>query len=128
MRYLLFVFISLGFVGCKTKQQAQTANNPLSIAQQKLGNRVDSFPNSSGRYILYVQQQDIKYPTKIIGAIVIETNTGMVLTEESFSPGYIRWIDESSLELLNIPEMIKAGEDLSLYTKKIKISTPNRNK
>jgi hypothetical protein len=127
MRYLLFVFISLGFVGCKTKQQAQTANNPLSIAQQKLGNRVDSFPNSSGRYILYVQQQDIKYPTKIIGAIVIETNTGKVLTEESFSPGYIRWIDESSLELLNIPEMIKAGEDLSLYTKKIKISTPNRN-
>jgi hypothetical protein len=114
-------------VGCKTKQHAQTANNPLSIAQQKLGNRVDSFPNSSGRYILYVQQQDIKYPTKIIGAIVIETNTGKVLTEESFSPGYIRWIDESSLELLNIPEMIKAGEDLSLYTKKIKISTPNRN-
>ncbi len=127
MRYLLFVFISLGFVGCKTKQQAQTANNPLSIAQQKLGDRVDSFPNSSGRYILYVQQQDIKYPTKIIGAIVIETNTGKVLTEESFSPGYIRWIDESTLELLNIPEMIKAGEDLSLYTKKIKISTPNRN-
>ncbi|MFN7261889.1 MAG: hypothetical protein ACK5TU_18490 [Cyclobacteriaceae bacterium] len=127
MKYLLFVFISLGFVGCKTKQQAQTANNPLSIAQQKLGNRVDSFPNSSGQYILYVQQQDIKYPTKIIGAIVIETNTGKVLTEESFSPGYIRWIDESSLELLNIPEMIKAGEDLSLYTKKIKISTPNRN-
>jgi hypothetical protein len=127
MKYLLFVFISLGFVGCKTKQQAQTANNPLSIAQQKLGDRVDSFPNSSGRYILYVQQQDIKYPTKIIGAIVIETNTGKVLTEESFSPGYIRWIDESTLELLNIPEMIKAGEDLSLYTKKIKISTPNRN-
>jgi hypothetical protein len=117
----------LGFVGCKTKQQAQTANNPLSIAQQKLGDRVDSFPNSSGRYILYVQQQDIKYPTKIIGAIVIETNTGKVLTEESFSPGHIRWIDESTLELLNIPEMIKAGEDLSLYTKKIKISTPNRN-
>jgi len=123
MRFLLLSLIFTGFIGCKAKQQVQETNNPLEIATRKLGIKIDSFPNSSGQFILYVQKEDTQHPTRMLSAVVIEVKTEKIVVEESFIPGYIKWIDASTLEMLNAPGMIKAGEDLSSYTIKINLST-----
>jgi hypothetical protein len=123
MRFLLFSLIFIGLIGCKVKQQIQETNAPFEIATQKLGTQLDSFPNSSGQFILYVQKEDPQYPTRMLSAVVIEVKTQKIVAEESFIPGYIKWVGESSLELLNAPGMIKAGEDLSSYTRKINLSS-----
>lgn len=123
MRFLLLSLIFIGFIGCKVKQRMQETNTPFEIATQKLGTKLDSFPNSSGQFVLYVQKEDTQHPTRMLSAIVIEVKTEKIVAEESFIPGYIKWIDASTLELLNAPGMIKAGEDLASYTRKINLST-----
>ncbi len=123
MRYLLLFLVFIGFNGCKTKQQVQETNNPLEIATRKLGVKLDSFPNSSGQFILYVQKEDTQHPTRMLSAVVIEVKSEKIVAEESFIPGYIKWIDASTLEMLNAPGMLKAGEDLSSYTRKINLSS-----
>jgi hypothetical protein len=127
MRYLLLFVIFIGFNGCKTKQQVRGTNNSLEIATRKLGVKIDSFPNSSGQFILYVQKEDTQHPTRMLSAVVIEVKTEKIVAEESFIPGYIKWIDASTLEMLNAPGMIKAGEDLSSYTRKINLSSIKNN-
>jgi len=127
MRFLLFSLIFIGLIGCKVKQQIQEANTPFEIATQKLGAQLDSFPNSSGQFILYVQKEDTQHPTRMLSAVVIEVKTEKIVAEESFIPGYIKWIDTSTLEMLNAPGMIKAGEDLSSYTRKINLSSIKNN-
>jgi hypothetical protein len=127
MRYLLLFLVFIGFNGCKAKQQVQETNNPLEIATRKLGVKIDSFPNSSGQFILYVQKEDTQHPTRMLSAVVIEVKTEKIFAEESFIPGYIKWIDASTLEMLNAPGMIKAGEDLSSYTRKINLSSTKNN-
>ncbi len=121
MRYLLLFLVFIGFNGCKTKQQVQETNTPFEIAAQKLGTKLDSFPNSSGQFILYVQKEDTQHPTRMLSAVVIEVKSEKIVAEESFIPGYIKWIDASTLEMLNAPGMIKAGEDLSSYSRKINL-------
>lgn len=123
MRFLLLSLIFTWFIGCKAKQQIHETNTPFEIATQKLGTKLDSFPNSSGQFILYVQKEDTQHPTRMISAVVIEVKTEKIVAEESFIPGYIKWIDASTLELLNAPGMIKADEDLSNYTRKINLSS-----
>lgn len=127
MRSLLLFLVFIVFNGCKAKQQVQETNNPLEIATRKLGVKLDSFPNSSGQFILYVQKEDTQHPTRMLSAVVIEVKTEKIVAEESFIPGYIKWIDASTLEMLNAPGMIKAGEDLSSYTRKINLSSTKNN-
>lgn len=123
MKFLLLSLIFSGLIGCKVKQQIQETNTPFEIATQKLGAQLDSFPNSSGQFILYVQQENIQHPTRMLSAVVIEVKTQRIVAEESFIPGYVKWVDESTLELLNAPGMVKAGEDLSSYRRKINLSS-----
>jgi len=127
MRFLLLSLIFSVLIGCKAKQQVQQTNTPFEIATQKLGAKLDSFPNSSGQFILYVQKEDAQHPTRMLSAVVVEVKTEKIVAEESFIPGYIKWIDASTLELLNAPGMIKAGEDLSSYTRKINLSSIKNN-
>ncbi len=124
---VLVLGISLLFLlGCRIKQPSTPIIiSPFQIASKKLGSELDSFPNSSGKLILFVQIADPKYPTRVIKAIVLELSSNNILMEESFVPGFIKWEGEYSLELLSLPGTIKSDEDISTYIKTIKLSLPN---
>ena len=130
MRNLCHVFvlgISLWSLhGCRVKQHTTPPIiSPFQIASKKLGYELDSFPNSSGKLILFIQIADPKYPTRVIKAIVLELSSNNILMEESFVPGFIKWEGEYSLELLSLPGTIKSVEDISTYIRTIKLSLPN---
>ena len=124
-RILVFGIALLFFVACRFRHQTTPINSPLQIAFKKLGSEIDSFPNSTGKLVLFVQLADPKYPTKIVKAMVLEVVSNNILFEESFVPGFIKWKSEYALELLNLPGTIKSNEDISSYIKTIKLNLPN---
>lgn len=93
------------------------------IAIDKLGVEIESFPNTTGEYVLYVQRANSSSPTNVLKFLVIEVGTNKIVTEQNFVPGYIKWITEFSLELLSVPGTIKETESLADYTKVINVRT-----
>ena len=116
---VLFFFAA---IGCKVNQPVSQVQAVPQVVIEILGKEVEQTPNTSGKYILCVQKVDPNFPTRMVKAIVI-TSTNKIIAEESFVPGYIKWVSESSLEVLNMPGMIKKDEDLLRYTRTINLNS-----
>jgi len=119
MRLILFLLLSTLLTQCKVKQPTAKSDSTAALAYSILGKNIDSFPNSSGMYLLFVQKTNTDEPNHVVKAIVIEATSKKIIIQESFVPGYIKWVSESSLELLNLPGMIRKDETLSQYKKTI---------
>lgn len=82
-----------------------------------LGADIESFPNSKGEYILFKQKGNSSTPTNVLRFVVIQTANNKVVVEQTYAPGYVKWITETSLEVLSVPGTIKESESLSDYIK-----------
>jgi len=115
---VVILFVS----GCKiTQSNGQDLDQVKKVAIELLGNDIDSFPNSTGAYILYVQKANSSTPTRVSKFIIIEVSTKKIITEHNFIPGYVKWSTEYTLELLSVPGMIKETESISDYIKTIDV-------
>ncbi len=119
-RFLFFLLLA----SCKISTQANQSDKIDKIAFQKLGAELEKQPNSFGSYILFFQKANPQKPTRIIKAVVIEKATGQIVVEENFVPGYIKWMTETSLEVLSLPGMIRADQNLSDFTRTIQLAQP----
>lgn len=122
-RQFLFIAIAsaLSLHSCKTTPPA-TVKDVQGVAVEKLGQDIESFPNATGQYILFVQKPT-NSPTAL-KFIVIDTRTREVIEAQSFMPGHVKWVTEDSLEVLNVPGMVKSTETLSSYIKVIHLRRP----
>lgn len=120
MKNLAYVLL-LSLFACKSSPQTSTVGNVDKIVTEKLGESTEKQPNSSNTYLLYFQKPNPQIPTRAIKAIVIQVSTNKIVAEETFVPGYIKWISDTSLELLNIPGMVRTDEDLSHHKKVINL-------
>lgn len=118
-----FVSVATLMCGCKTTvQNQQQTEDAKTIAISKLGSPIESFKSPDGHYELFVQQPNnspMKQPLKFL---VIQINTNQVVMEKSFMPGYVKWIDDTTLELLDMPGIIRGDEDLTDYKKIIDVA------
>jgi len=118
-----FVSVATLMCGCKTTvQNHQQTEDAKTIAISKLGSSIESFKSPDGHYELFVQQPNdspMKQPLKFL---VIHINTNKVVMEKSFMPGYVKWMGDSSLELLDVPGIIRGDEDLTDYKKIIDVA------
>lgn len=112
----------LALISCKSAQPSG-ADETKKIATEKLGEEVDSFPNSTGKYMLFVQKPQ---PTasRALKFIVVESSTREVVETQTFIPGYVKWVTEYSLEVLSVPGTLKSNDDLSKHRKVITIRSP----
>jgi hypothetical protein len=118
------VLLFLLLAACKVSTQASQIDKIDKIASEKLGGEFEKQPNSSGSFILFFQKTNPQKPTRIVKAIVIEISTGKIIIEENFIPGYIKWITETSLEVLSLPGMIRSDQNLSDFTRTIQLAQP----
>jgi len=121
----LIGFVSTAFFmsGCKPMlQNQQQTEDPKTIAISKLGTSIESFKSPDGRYELFIQQQNDSTQKQAIKFLVIQINTNKVVMEKKFMPGYVRWVGDSSLEVLDIPGIVRANEDLTNYKKIIDVA------
>ena len=43
--------------------------------------------------------------------------------KDSILPGYMKWSDDQTLEVLSVPGMLKQGDDLSKYIRRVNVQT-----
>lgn len=122
-RAIVLVLMSTVLVwACKiTRSNGQDPDPAKKIATEILGSDIESFPNSTGEYLLFIQKGNFSHATNALRFLVIHNTNNKVVVEQSFVPGYVKWITETSLEVLSVPGTIKETETLSNYIKIIDI-------
>lgn len=125
-RSFFFSVIVLVCWGCATGQQKQVIQSEKVNIFEQLGNDIDSIPNTSGQFVLYVQKKNLTARNPIVKAIVIEVSTSKIVSEFSYTPGYCKWKTETEIEVYNAPGMIQKEEDLSKFITIIKIKSNKR--
>jgi hypothetical protein len=114
-------------IGCKPAQQNNASEDSINqIVIEKIGDDFESHPSPSGSYLLFIEKVNPSSANPITKFIVLESGSQKVMIEKSFRPGYVKWIDDSVLELLDAPGTLKQNEDLSSYIKKIDLAS-NKN-
>ncbi len=114
---LLLVTTTLIAISCRQPPTASAAGARV-VAEKEIGLNIEEFPNASGQYVLFTQKQT---PGQIFRFVVIESSTSAVVERGSVMPGYIKWLDINSLEVLSVPGIVRVGEDLSRYIRVIRI-------
>ncbi len=121
----LIGFVSAAFLMSSCKTTVQNQQQPVdakAIAISKLGNSIESFKSPDGHYELFVQQPNDSPMQQALKFLVIQINTNKVVMEKTFMPGYVKWMGDSSLELLDMPGIIRGDEDLKDYKKIIDVA------
>jgi hypothetical protein len=116
------ILLFLSLFACKASTQTSQGDNIDKIAFERLGGDLVKEINSSGSFTLFFQKTNPQKPTRIVKAVVIEISTGKIIAEENFVPGHIKWITETSLEVLSIPGMIRIDQSLSDFTRTIQLT------
>ena len=121
---LFFALISVLAFLCSCKPantQGQAGDQSKKVAIAKLGQEIDLLPNSAGSYMLYIQRPYNPNPLNVLKFIVVETSNNAIVYEQTFVPGHVKWITDSTIEILSVPGSIRENEDLSDYKKIIDI-------
>ena len=113
-------------IGCKPAQKSVATDSINQIVARTIGENVESYPSPTGSYLLFIEKLSPTAANPYAKFIVVESASQKVMMEKSFRPGYVKWIDDSIIELFDAPGIVKQNEDLSSYIKKIDI-TPNKN-
>lgn len=123
------VFIVLGLsmlimlTTCKSSATKKEISG-TSVQQQikkELGDDVLTDYNTSKSYALI---QQIQIPEKIgssIRFVVIRLSDTVVVHKGTYTRGYVKWIDDNTLEKLSLPGKVKADQDVDALRKMIKI-------
>jgi len=119
-----FACVAILIFSCKPTSSNQTNTDSVEqLVTQKLGN-YELFQSSSGTYTLYIQKVDPSAANPVTKFLVVESTSKMIVLEKSFRPGYVKWIDDSTLEYLDAPAILKQNETITYYIKKIDLTTP----
>lgn len=118
-----FVSVTIFLCCCKTTVQNQPqSGDAKAIAISKLGSSIESFKSPDGHYELFVQQPNDSPMKQALKFLVIQINNNKVVMEKSFMPGYVKWMGDSTLEVLDMPGIIRADEDLTDYKKIVNVA------
>jgi len=121
---LLATLVGLALLtSCRLSQKSVEKENAINqIVAAKLGAGFESHQSPSNAYFLFIEKINPTAANPQIKFIVIESVSQKIILEKSFKPGYVKWIGDSVIELLDTPTLVKQNEDLSSYVKKIDIA------
>jgi hypothetical protein len=120
LRLVNFLFISV-VIGCASHSQTSVTKRSESDVYKLIGSHYDSLPNTTGKFILFVQKLELTTRNPSLKAAVLETSSKKILTSFSFTPGYSKWISEYEVEIFNAPGIIKKEENVSKFIRIIKV-------
>jgi hypothetical protein len=115
---LLVLVTALSLITCRSAPPASIGIS--STVQKELGTDFEEVPNGSGQYVLFRQKAT---PGQMLRFVVIESATSKEVERGSLMPGYVKWKDDTTLEVLSVPGTLRDGEDLSRYIRVIRIIT-----
>jgi len=117
--------MALGLTHCKTSIKSQLPDQRIpGEVREKLGNDIESFDSPNGQYVLYLQKQ--KPTEQVIKFVIIERVDQKLVLEKSFRPGYVKWIGDTFIEILDAPGVIRENENLEDYKRIINVAMPKK--
>jgi len=122
-RILLFFLFSL-VVSSSCKSVTPSSPTENDTVKALLGNNVELQTSPSGAYVLHVQV-NAGIVGQLLRFVVVDATSGKILAQDSFMPGYVKWIGPETLEVLSVPGMLKKDEDLSKFIRQVKIQPLN---
>lgn len=120
MRFIPVILLCGGLllVQCKSNL-AQTKKSYDSLVTAKLGTSYEEKFSPSKKYAI-VQASDTGKLAEHFRYAVIELKDNDVVLEGKYNRGgYVRWLDDSRIELLTIPRHVTSVHDSSLYKQEI---------
>lgn len=114
---ILVISIALGVVACKTISHSQNDDPAKKLAISKLGSDLETFKSPQGEYFLFVQKVKDLSANQSSKFLVVQIANQQLMLEQSFMPGYVKWIGDTTIEFLDMPGILKKNEDLGDYKK-----------
>lgn len=119
--WLFFCLVLL--VACKSTTSIKS-NAVADIVTDKLGELYDSYPNETGEYVLCVQSNS-QGTNNTLRFVVVDVKQEKIVLEKVFRPGYVKWYDDSQIELSDQPGIVRESDDLSKFIKVIQVKKSN---
>lgn len=126
-RAFFLAAIVFTILGCASGQKPKAVQTVEDNPYFQLGNQLDSVPNSSRQFVLFVQKHDLTARNPSIKAVVVETKSKKIVATFSYVPGYCKWISEAEIEVYNAPGIMRKEEDISKYITIVKVKAKNPN-
>ncbi len=123
-----FIILLLIIVACKSSQTSNGTLPDLSEVKAYLGESFETFSNNSETYALYTVTTDNKTVHPRVKYVVFDLRESKIIEQGLIRQGYIKWIDDSSIELMNLPGVIKDGQSQEDFIKTIKLPKNNQTK
>jgi hypothetical protein len=121
----LVVAVTFFLVQCQPKNLSRpTTSSKTTEALSRLGNGYRTSFNSSHTYVILTEKEDVATIGKNIYFVVMWIADSVVVYEGSYHRGYVKWVDEKSIEKMNAPGKVQYDDDLSAYKEIIQIDHP----
>lgn len=116
LKICLLVSLCL-FMSCSQK----TSNNVDPI-REKLGENYKTSTSPDGKYQLFFTEKDNKTNTPAIKYIVTSSDSKKIILEGNMAMGRINWLEDSRLEILDLPGIIKDSQSETDFIKIINLN------
>ncbi len=129
---LLSVGLILLLTACSEKTNRTQSVNSVSISMgtitktiaAKLGDEFKTEANTANTYLLAFKVKNAIETNSFY--LVIDMRDGKVIKEGTFRPGYVKWADNYSIELLSVPGTIPIGKTMADYKTLLIIEHPKK--
>ncbi|MEQ1585013.1 MAG: hypothetical protein ABL895_03985 [Cyclobacteriaceae bacterium] len=121
VQQIVVISIAVGMVACKTLSNGQNDDPIKKLAISKLGTDFETFKSPQGEYFLFVQSVKDLSASQSSKFLVVQAAGKQIILEQSFIPGYVKWIGDTTIEFLNVPGILKENENISDYKKIIDV-------
>ena len=115
---IVLLLIALLFIQCKSNQ-AQARKTYDSLVVAKVGRPFEEKINAAKTYSL-AHAGDAGQSAPEFKYVVIKLENNEVVLEGKFNRGgYVRWINDTMIEVLSIPKHITSVSDTALYKEQV---------
>jgi hypothetical protein len=95
---------------CANQQKVTKKSEKENLIVAKLGKNITREENETKTHVLYVQKTQGDHPARIFNYVVERKSDKKIVLEGSFQMGYVKWITNSSIEVLSLPSLTEQGE------------------
>ncbi len=107
---------------CLLMSCSQKTSNNTNPIRAKLGDNYKTSASPDGKFQLFFTEKDNKTNTPTIKYVVTPTNSAKIILEGNLAMGRIKWLDDSRLEILDLPGIIKDNQSETDFIKIINLN------
>jgi len=107
---IILLLVSMTLSGCRASQNAPDQDTDLKgTAEKTLGKENIIVLNESGTFALCRQKPGLDHARRQYRFVVIRLKDNAIVHDGTFSMGYVKWLDDQSIEVVSGSPSLKEG-------------------